>query len=1151
MSDITNFPLASAIVVMCGAPCSGKGTQCQRIARATGAIHISTGDLFRDAVQRGTELGVRVKEHLERNEFVPDNVVTEFVMERLLHPDIATKGCLLDGFPRTADQAKTLLRTHGGRLTPLLLDVPEAVLPIRAAGREINKNTGEIYHTDFLPPPPNTPTFHRDGDRNKAAFKKRIAVFRDQLRRTLPLLPNVKRIAGAQEPEEVSKAVMRALADASAGAAAAAAAIAAAGASEGGGDSEKGPGTCVVCCDRPANFLVTPCGHQCGCEECLCKVKESSGCCPICRVRIASLQKVFRVAGPDDSPPSATGAVSRASTTDVAFHMDVDDLIDFGSMPMQERMDEEWEEWPAFDASAEAGEEEEKITLLVSPEKDVPANGASSVNVCVRIAVPEVKAREPVDIACVIDTSGSMANKATREDEQGRVVEDGLSILDIVKHAVKTVIHTLGDVDRLSLIGFSDNAFVALPQTLMDAEGKELAVCALENMQADDCTNIWAGVHAGMESLRDDGTPRRKALLLLTDGMPNIKPPKGEVEELKTYFEQNPKFASALRMSTFGFGYKLDSKLLLELAEAAKGTTAFIPDAVITGTVFVNAIANVLSVHTPAATLHLTPKHDATFAGPVLGGMPVVDTSWGRVVDLGPLQSGQTRDVVVPLSIAEHAKGAYLEASLTATNPCSGEQACLATVLASHRGGTAWAVLGTMRARAVTVTRACIVDGERGNGQKATADMARLCGDLKAALNTLQRLPTGDEGAAQQREELAAMLGDVQGRMTKALKGKPRFDRWGRHYLRAIMRAHQLQVCTNFMDGGLQSYGGQLFASLREKGDKTFLSLPPPKPQQQRAAVSRARSLASQSSPAQRPRARSPSPPAPDMSTYYAGSGGGCFHADAIVQRALMAPASGPEGTGMILQVDPVTGTVASEAVRMADVRAGDRLQTADGGWNAVTCVVKVTRSASKAMVLLPGRGGLVITPRHPVRINGTWTLPCEVAGAREVFPGAHTVYTVLLAAHRHMGAVPCHVGGGADRVQMPVGPGGVQVETERAHGPGTLAAGRAGSASGSGMSHVLLVGGVECITWGHGLSDPAIAHPFFGTDKVERALACMDGYAQGEVCVKGCLRSGPSDCDPVVGLISQASATASLSPRAWPGPASGSDCAGPAVACH
>merc|ERR1711920_893048 len=106
---------------------------------------------------------------------------------------------------------------------------------------------------------------------------------------------------------------------------------------------------------------------------------------------------------------------------------------------------------------------------------------------------------------------------------------------------------------------------------------------------------------------------------------------------------------------------------------------------------------------------------------------------------------------------------------------------------------------------------------------------------------------------------------DLEGRVSKALPGDQRFHRWGKHYLRAFTRAHQIQYCTNFMDKSLQDYAGNAFRALRSEGDSIFVSLPPPKPAVQPAVV-----------PTQR-RHSAPSAPAaqPDMTVYYGGGGGG------------------------------------------------------------------------------------------------------------------------------------------------------------------------------------------------------------------------------------------------------------------------------------
>merc|ERR1712196_34753 len=119
--------------------------------------------------------------------------------------------------------------------------------------------------------------------------------------------------------------------------------------------------------------------------------------------------------------------------------------------------------------------------------------------------------------------------------------------------------------------------------------------------------------------------------------------------------------------------------------------------------------------------------------------------------------------------------------------------------------------------------------------------------------------------------------------------GKARFDRWGKHYIRALMRSHQLQQCTNFLDPGVQVYGGRQFKILREKGDHIFTSLPPPTPSGNSAAVVRTSTytppvaaaspqVAPQSTTRPEPEPTwtpAPSAPAPTMQRYYNGAGGG------------------------------------------------------------------------------------------------------------------------------------------------------------------------------------------------------------------------------------------------------------------------------------
>jgi adenylate kinase len=141
--------------VMLGAPGSGKGTQAEVLARALGIPTISTGEMLRQAVAEGSELGARVEGIMAAGKLVDDALMAEVVAERLARPDAAA-GFLLDGYPRTPPQAETLdvlLAARGASLDAvLLLDVPEEELVRRLSGRRACRDCGKGYNVVFDPP---------------------------------------------------------------------------------------------------------------------------------------------------------------------------------------------------------------------------------------------------------------------------------------------------------------------------------------------------------------------------------------------------------------------------------------------------------------------------------------------------------------------------------------------------------------------------------------------------------------------------------------------------------------------------------------------------------------------------------------------------------------------------------------------------------------------------------------------------------------------------------------------------------------------------------------------------------------------------------------------------------------------------------------
>lgn len=142
-------------IILMGLPGAGKGTQASEIIKKYPIPHISTGDMFRKAIKDETELGKEAKSYMDRGELVPDEVTVGIVKERISEDD-AKKGFLLDGFPRTIEQAEVLnsiLEELGRTIDAVVnIEVPEEELMNRLTGRRICETCGTTYHLVFNPP---------------------------------------------------------------------------------------------------------------------------------------------------------------------------------------------------------------------------------------------------------------------------------------------------------------------------------------------------------------------------------------------------------------------------------------------------------------------------------------------------------------------------------------------------------------------------------------------------------------------------------------------------------------------------------------------------------------------------------------------------------------------------------------------------------------------------------------------------------------------------------------------------------------------------------------------------------------------------------------------------------------------------------------
>lgn len=211
------------VLILFGPPGSGKGTQGKILSQEFSIPHIATGDIMREAVAKGTELGKKVKEYLDSGKLVPDEIVIGIIEERLRQDD-TKNGFILDGFPRTVPQAEALtklfekLKIEDYKV--VFIDVPDDEIVKRISGRRTCSSCSKVYNVYFDPPKKDGicdvcggKLYIREDDAEEKV-RKRLEVYRES---TLPVLEYYKkknkvvRVEGVGTLDEVKERIVSAL----------------------------------------------------------------------------------------------------------------------------------------------------------------------------------------------------------------------------------------------------------------------------------------------------------------------------------------------------------------------------------------------------------------------------------------------------------------------------------------------------------------------------------------------------------------------------------------------------------------------------------------------------------------------------------------------------------------------------------------------------------------------------------------------------------------------------------------------------------------------------------------------------------------------------------------------------------------------------
>ena len=587
--------------------------------------------------------------------------------------------------------------------------------------------------------------------------------------------------------------------------------------------------------------------------------------------------------------------------------------------------------------------------IQVSIETAITTKRSSSDKNLARITVVPPMAGNRIEtvVIAMLDVSGSMGTEASLpKDTTGE--SQGFSRLDLVKHSMKTIKELLNENDYLAIITFSDRAEISMHLTKMDVRGKQTANESIDRLLPDASTNIWDALRLGIETARKPiCRDKNVVLLLLTDGEPNINPPRGLAPTLKNTMDGLKTEAERFSIHAFGFGYKLDSILLNEISSIGRGTYAYIPDCTMVGTVFINFMASTLSTVIPNAMLDV----EGIDVQKAIGNIRIQKRENGAIVPLGSIQYGQSRTVLLEFGTSD-------PSGLTLKLDCifKGE----IKVDESLPSITSTRDQKTVDSYAVGILTEALVDIAK---QKYSA---AFNGKIRAVMQELEYLPSSPF--------IDALLKDIdssnenEGQIMKAVSSQDWYSRWGKDHLLSFSKSHMLQRCANFKDASLQEFGGPLFKTIQDEANKIFCSLPPPKPSCDGSTAP----VRGHNTPAHQPnRQRQQAAPASSMAMYL-DIHGGCF-----------------DGNGLVTMAD-------GQAKRVQDIRRGDLISTSDGMVAVVQALVETVIPKDQGIEVVEVNG-VFLTPWHPVFSSSakTWVFPVDIATPVKMQLGS--IYNLVL----------------------------------------------------------------------------------------------------------------------------------------------------------
>jgi len=586
----------------------------------------------------------------------------------------------------------------------------------------------------------------------------------------------------------------------------------------------------------------------------------------------------------------------------------------------------------------------------------------------VSITGPDVVKRPPIDIVLCIDVSYSMYDEATLKGTHNERLSHGMSVLSLTLSAAKTILYTLDDDDNISIVTYSSGAKTVVKGLPCSRENKALISSALDSLKPLSNTNMWAGMIESLDILKDTSPPNKnKGIILLTDGVPNVEPPRGHETMLQRYFDEND---FRCMISCYGFGYNLNSELLLNISNISGGDGySFIPDASILGSVFINGISNLLLTCTTNVNMKINLGDGSTI------------TNGPSEINIDSLKYGKTKHFVFDVDVVDTTVVDTTVVDTTVVDTTVVDTTVVDTTVVDT-------TVDERQLRSIAKVTLTLPNGKTISSVTNTCDEKLInrqlfrMGAVKTINHCLYLKKYNDDSFKDSINEfqhkmleynsvandpyIQNILDDFSGQVKEALNmtndgmREDWFSRWGIHYLRSLQGAYKNELCNNFKDKGLLNFKSGLFDILCDNISTVFEAIPPPKPDIVKQAYRGSTNLRS-------------------MSVYNNAGGGCCI------------------GTSGVLMANKNTKEI-------QHIKKGDKVITCDPNnlneqvISEVECLVFTESPDYKESLSTVQNNtmSLSLTPYHPILNNeDRWIHPCTLSPP--LFRACRGVYTLVV----------------------------------------------------------------------------------------------------------------------------------------------------------